>query len=641
MTAICGSYRQDAACAARDTADMLVALTAYGLAEPRQASLGGASMGCRLTPLVPEDAFDAQPYRCGGGRYLIVGDVRLTERDSFIADIGLGAAAPRMSDLAVVAAAVERWGEDAIARIYGPFAIAIWDAVEQHLLLARDPLGERPLYYSVSPDRAAFASMPEGLVALGEASRALDRDDLLRLLTLADDAGASPYSDVRRVPPGHIVRLSDGRAQAVRYWQPDLTPLPPRSHASLVVELRERLGNAVEAALRGAERGVGAHLSAGFDSSAVASTAAIALSKTGRRVVALTVVPRGKYDPALSPDVICDEGPAAAMTAAMHDNMDHVLVGASGDAIAASERYAIAFGEPLRNPFPLLAEEAVAAEAKARGLGVILTGDAGNATISYHGMAVLPELLAQGRVIAWFRAANAQRRRGKTRWRGAVWNSVAPWLPLKLWRKGRRAAGRLPIDAARYSALRRQWLRADNGVTDILGRRHTEQTHYTPKRGVDARLCLLSGDNGAYRKGMLSRWGIDYRDPTADRRLVEFTLRIPSEHYSFDGEPRALIRHVLADRVPAAVLSETRRGYQGADWLDLLTQIKPRLSAEVDRIEAMSLTNELFDVPRLRKLIEDWPAQDVSDEVMAEYRYAFLDAVSAAQFIRKVTGSNH
>lgn len=195
--------------------------------------------------------------------------------------------------------------------------------------------------------------------------------------------------------------------------------------------------------------------------------------------------------------------------------------------------------------------------------------------------------------------------------------------------------------AARYSALRRQWLRADNGVTDILGRRHTEQTHYTPKRGVDARLCLLSGDNGAYRKGMLSRWGIDYRDPTADRRLVEFTLRIPSEHYSFDGEPRALIRHVLADRVPAAVLSETRRGYQGADWLDLLTQIKPRLSAEVDRIEAMSLTNELFDVPRLRKLIEDWPAQDVSDEVMAEYRYAFLDAVSAAQFIRKVTGSNH
>ena len=76
-----------------------------------------------------------------------------------------------------------------------------------------------------------------------------------------------------------------------------------------------------------------------------------------------------------------------------------------------------------------------------------------------------------------------------------------------------------------------------------------------------------------------------------------------------------------------------------------MNQIRDQLDSlderEFDRIEAMSLTNELFDVPRLRKLIEDWPAQDVSDEVMAEYRYAFLDAVSAAQFIRKVTGSNH
>ena len=619
---------------------MLSAFSRWGDGPPRQESMGRASFACRMMPLLPEDAFDRQPYVCGGGRYLLVGDVRLTERESFIREIGLDASAAGMSDLRVVAAAIDRWGESAIGRLYGPFALALWDSVEQSLVLARDPMGQRPLFYAATADGVAFASMPEGLLALASLPRAIDKASLLKLLNASGSFSGSAFREVGRVPPGHLVKLTDGNAEITRYWKPDLTPLAPQDHDQLVRDLRERLNTAVEAALRGAGNTVGAHLSAGLDSSAVASTAAIAMAGRGGRVVALTVVPRGAYDPGLSPDVITDEGPLAAQTASMHANMDHVLVAGTGDVVDVCERYALTFGEPLRNPFALLGEEAVAAEAKARGFRVILTGDAGNGTISYHGMAVLPELLSQGRLLAWIRAINAQRSRGKTRWRGALWNSLAPWLPHWLWRRGRKAAGRLPIDASRYTALHRRWISSE-GTVDLLGRHHDEQSLHSPKTGVDARLCLLSGDTGLYSKGLLVRWGIDYRDPTADRRLVEYTLRIPTEQFSFGGEPRALARHLLADRAPQAVLSETRRGYQGADWLDLLTKVKPRLSAEIDRIEAMDMTNDLIDVPRLRHLIEAWPAQDTSDEVMAEYRYALLDAVSAAHFIRKVTGSNH
>jgi asparagine synthase (glutamine-hydrolysing) len=73
-------------------------------------------------------------------------------------------------------------------------------------------------------------------------------------------------------------------------------------------------------------------------------------------------------------------------------------------------------------------------------------------------------------------------------------------------------------------------------------------------------------DLGNYNKGMLAGWGLDWRDPTADRRLVEYCLSVPMEQYLGAGERRWLGRRALSDRLPAAVLDAKDRGYQAVDW---------------------------------------------------------------------------
>src|SRR5207249_2791570 len=85
--------------------------------------------------------------------------------------------------------------------------------------------------------------------------------------------------------------------------------------------------------------------------------------------------------------------------------------------------------------------------------------------------------------------------------------------------------------------------------------------------GLAARMWGLRRiDLGNYIKGALGGWGVDLRDPTADVRLIEFCLSVPTEQFFRDGVNRALARRALADRLPPAVVEEQRKGYQGVDW---------------------------------------------------------------------------
>jgi asparagine synthase (glutamine-hydrolysing) len=152
---------------------------------------------------------------------------------------------------------------------------------------------------------------------------------------------------------------------------------------------------------------------------------------------------------------------------------------------------------------------------------------------------------------------------------------------------------------------------------------------------------MLWTDPGNYYKGALGGWGVDIRDPTADRRLVEFCLSVPTELFLADGRPRALARLALADRLPKAVLDERNRGYQAIDWHEGLTAARAELSDAIARLRDCEAAKRLLDLPRLERLTRDWPTGGWErDDVRAPYRYALLRGLSAGQFLRKAAGSN-
>jgi asparagine synthase (glutamine-hydrolysing) len=140
---------------------------------------------------------------------------------------------------------------------------------------------------------------------------------------------------------------------------------------------------------------------------------------------------------------------------------------------------------------------------------------------------------------------------------------------------------------------------------------------------------------------MLGAWGIDLRDPTADRRLVEYCLSIPTEYYLCDGVDRGLARRAFADRLPQAVLTERRKGYPAADWHEFAGAGRDELAAELDRIAACEPARDLLDVERLRGLLKDWPKDGWErPEIRARYRQALLRGIAAGHFLRKAFGAN-
>jgi len=189
---------------------MLKALQVYGPEAPASWSGGEIALGRRLFSLLPEDRFDRGPVLWGGGPNALVADLRLDNRDELCAALAIAPAeATALADAALLARALERWGEDAVQHIVGDFAFAWWDAGRRRLLLARDPFGERPLHYHCGRGFFAFATMPKGLHALEAITVAPNRRRVATFLAQIPDTGSESFFEgVEKVVAGHLLTVT-------------------------------------------------------------------------------------------------------------------------------------------------------------------------------------------------------------------------------------------------------------------------------------------------------------------------------------------------------------------------------------------------------------------------------------------------
>ena len=644
MTGLAGLWRFDGRPDAADgCARMLAAQELYGPHSGAQWVDGGVALGRRLMRVLPEDGFDRQPLIGGDRRYVLVADVRLDNRDELTEALRISAPQARgLCDAAILLAAIERWDESCLERLVGDYAFALWDGARRRLLLARDPLGQRPLHYHRGNKFFAFASMPKGLHALAEVPYAPDEDRISEFLALIPETGTqSFFRGIERVESGHVVTVTPTGLAARRHWQPSRRLAALRRPEEYSEALRDLLDQAVQCRLRGAQN-VGAQLSGGFDSAAVAATAARLLAPSGRRVVAFTAVPREGYDGPAPRHRIVDEGPYAAATAAQYPNMEHVLIRSHGRSpLDDLDRSFFLFDRPVLNICNNVWANSICDAARNRKLRILLAGDAGNMGLSYNGMELLPELFCTGRWLRWWREARALVAPGRMRWRGVLARTLGPWCPATLWVWLNRFASGIAFDVGDYSAINSRRL----AELDLPARARDcdlDLVHRPWKDGFAMRLWALRRvDMGNYNKGTLGGWHIDLRDPTADVRLLEFCLAVPTEQFLSDGKQRALAKHALADRLPQLVLEEPRKGLQAADWHERLTAVRDRVAAELDRLDACPPATKALDLPRLHRLVENWPAGGWErDEVSVPYRSALLRGISTGHFLRRATGAN-
>jgi len=182
------------------------------------------------------------------------------------------------TDTEVIVHLYEEHGADCVQALRGMFAFAIWDSARRRLMLARDRIGIKPLYYGTAAGRFVFASELKALLQLPEVDRRLNWSALAHLLAYGTTPpGESIVDGIHKLEPGHRLRLDPKHEPVIeRYWELRFQPNERRSEAETIEELRTRLHESIRYHLV-SDVPVGAFLSGGIDSSSVvASMAAMA-----------------------------------------------------------------------------------------------------------------------------------------------------------------------------------------------------------------------------------------------------------------------------------------------------------------------------------------------------------------------------
>lgn len=183
--------------------------------------------------------------------------------------LGRGHRFATRSDTETIVHAYEEWGEDCVTHLRGMFAFALWDGPRERLLLARDRLGIKPLYYAADGRQLCFASELKALLEVPEVPRQLDPEALDDYLTFEYVGGAKTiFTGIRKLPPGHVLVLEGGRVRIRQYWDVPGAVEEGRDEGWYCRSIQETLAEAVRIHLL-SEVPLGALLSGGIDSSAV------------------------------------------------------------------------------------------------------------------------------------------------------------------------------------------------------------------------------------------------------------------------------------------------------------------------------------------------------------------------------------
>ncbi|HEX7052826.1 MAG TPA: asparagine synthase-related protein [Burkholderiales bacterium] len=274
------------------------------------------------------------------------------------------------SDAEVLLRAYQYWDKEAVKQLRGAFALALWDARKERLMLARDRFGQKPLYLHSAGPALAFASELEALARAGGVAREVDVGAVGEYLAAGYVRGPRTLlKGVRKLAPGSYALWQYGSLHEVRYWSaPDGEAAEhkrwsgERAHGEPVEGFIERLDEAVRLAARGAPR-VGAFLSAGFDSAAIVAL----MRRHCERIVT--------FSAGFAEDRRSELG-AAARLAKHFATEHHELVLSPRDILAELPRLAAARDAPLCRPsdiaLHLLARQA------GRTVRVALSGDGGD-----------------------------------------------------------------------------------------------------------------------------------------------------------------------------------------------------------------------------------------------------------------------
>lgn len=570
---------------------MALALTHRGPDGYSVRVAGGLAFGAGRLAIIDLDA-PAGPLFNEDGKIAVIFNGEIYNYKALRKELeGHGHVFATRTDTEVIVHGYEQWGVDVLDHLRGMFALGIWDVERERLLLARDRMGEKPLYYTEFENgEILFASEIKALFEHSRLRRAVHTEMLPHYLVL----GYVPpphtmFAGIRKLAAGERLILDRGVLRVERYWTPvlDATGAPPYNES--VVELRAALFDAVEAQMV-SDVPIGAFLSGGMDSTAVV---AIMQRVSGAPVRTFTVgfeaEPNSKADIKFNVDARY-----AALVSAELGTQHHLIRIRQDETLSALLPHLIyALDEPISIP-TIVQTAYVAALARMHNVPVMLTGEAGDELFLGYNHYRLD------RVIDRYLRLPALLR-------NHVLNPLFMRLPSPQFDRFRKLARK--AQAADPPTRYLEWLRlvepqrlpellADptpgkNGLAAIhatlMPYLEAPHTRHFADRVAYTGLRLPLPENGNMRVDkMCMAMSIEARSPLQDYRLVEFALRLPLHYKLRNGDSKKIFKDAASDLIPEAVRNRPKWGFTppASEWLR--TALRPLVERVLSpqRVEA-------------------------------------------------------
>ncbi len=490
-----------------------------------------------------ESHVEHQPYVSVSGR-VITWDGRLDNRDELIPQLCNDLTADQ-TDVAIIAAAFDRWSTDCFTKLIGDWALAIWDPQEAELLLARDYLGVRHLFYYPKPKNVFWCSHLAPLALCGDKFTLCD-EYVAGYLAFHPGADLTPYREIRSVSPGKFVRINNRRVRVYPYWTFNpRVKIQYKTDAEYEEQFRHLFQQAVRRRLR-ADSPILAELSGGLDSSSITCMADSILEKDGRST---TAVDTFSYFDRGEPD---EEDFLYFTEVEKKRNR----TGHRAELRSAGETFSFSHEKFNAIPGFGVREELKAAKSEVMRCGkyrVVLSGLGGDEFLgqAFDFRVQLADLLVKFQASKFVKELLAWSLLVRLPWVQLLFQTLLLLLPSSL---GSRFGEKVAIEP---------WINKEFARNQRLSARLLEATATSwltlPSARDSAHLIASLASQLAETPPSLE----EKRYPFLDQSLIEFLLAIPRDQLLRPGQRRFLMRRALSDLIPPKILSRKTKSSAG------------------------------------------------------------------------------
>lgn len=597
--------------------DMMSFMKPYNIDNYNYIVYNNIFFGCGIQYITEESVNEILPYHDKEDKLIITADAIIDNRDDLLRlfDINIDNISD-LSDSQYILKAYKIWGKKCVDYLVGDFSFVIYDIEKDEVFCAKDHVGKRTFYYVNNDEYFGFCTLSNPLVLLLEDKPKLNERWLSDYLALIGVIQVSEdletiISDIKQLPFASILLLKNNEIIINKYWDPveNVKPLLLKTEEEYIEKFIDIFKEAVNCRCRSINQ-VGIKLSSGLDSSSVSVFASRYLKEKNKKLKSYTVVPKDGFISDLPKYYLTNEQELVEELVEYVGNIDPKFCKCEN---INSTTYINRLIEVLEQPYKFVENSfwmyelpRIASEDNCK---VMLTGQFGNATISYGNyLNMVKTFFSEGKIIYGIKEINQiNKSTGLSRklfYKDLCKSFLPKWYrnwKIKHSERGNTDFQYCPIN----KSLIEKWnIRERFTEKELMGNGKVASILYEDRQRLLNPISLSQLSIVETKIGLAL--GVLDRDPTRDKRVIEFCMSIPSWMFLKDGYSRYLIRKSMKGYLPDSIRMHIKsKGLQAADWVERLDEDWQDTFSEIRDVINNNYLDKYIDIEYLKKNLEN------------------------------------